>query len=349
MTDISLLHTLLTHYSPTGSEHNAVAWLVDEMSRLGYASHIDAVGNAVGMLGSGPREIVLLGHIDTVPGEIEVRQEGDRLYGRGSVDAKGPLACFTAAVARLGARPGWRIAVIGAVAEEGDSHGAYGVVDAYHPEMTIIGEPSGWQHVTLGYKGSAWFHARFTRSMAHTASQAESACEAAVNFWNAVNTYANEKNAGQERAFARLTPTLRGMNSSQDGFSQSADLNIGFRLPPGIAPADLSLELQSLLLTENDTLTYRDGIAAYRAEKNTPLVRAFLAGIRSAGGTPGFVLKTGTADMNIVAPAWNCPAVAYGPGDSDLDHTPNEHILISEYLKGIEALTSALKVLTADE
>lgn len=41
--------------------------------------------------------MVLLGHVDTMPDHIPVRQEGDGLYGRGSVDAKGPLACFTAA------------------------------------------------------------------------------------------------------------------------------------------------------------------------------------------------------------------------------------------------------------
>ena len=69
---------------------------------------------------------------------------------------------------------------------------------------------------------------------------------------------------------------------------------------------------------------------------------AFLNGIRAAGGTPSFVYKTGTADLNIAAPVWKCPAVVYGPGDSALDHTPEEHISISEYLKAIEVLADAL-------
>ena len=47
------------------------------------------------------------------------------------------------------------------------------------------------------------------------------------------------------------------------------------------------------------------------------------------------LLKTGTADLNIVAPAWGCPALAYGPGDASLDHTPNEHIHLSEFLKSV--------------
>ena len=46
--------------------------------------------------------------------------------------------------------------------------------------------------------------------------------------------------------------------------------------------------------------------------------------------------------MNILS-QWNCPVVAYGPGDSSLDHTSEEHILIDEYNKSISILKTALK------
>ena len=89
---IKLFKELVEIYSPTMQEEEAVSYLVARMEALGYQAYIDPAGNAVGTLGDGPREIMLLGHIDTVPGEIPVRQEGDLLWGRGSVDAKGPLA-----------------------------------------------------------------------------------------------------------------------------------------------------------------------------------------------------------------------------------------------------------------
>jgi len=54
------------------------------------------------------------------------------------------------------------------------------------------------------------------------------------------------------------------------------------------------------------------------------------------------LLKTGTSDMNVVGPAWGCPLLAYGPGDSGLDHTPDEHIEIAEYLRAIDVLETAL-------
>jgi LysW-gamma-L-lysine carboxypeptidase len=46
--------------------------------------------------------------------------------------------------------------------------------------------------------------------------------------------------------------------------------------------------------------------------------------------------KTGTGDMNILGRALNVPVVTYGPGDSHLDHTKDEHILVSEYLDAIQ-------------
>jgi LysW-gamma-L-lysine carboxypeptidase len=55
------------------------------------------------------------------------------------------------------------------------------------------------------------------------------------------------------------------------------------------------------------------------------------------------VVKTGTSDMNVVARAWpDMPILAYGPGDSSLDHTPQEHIELWEYFRSIQVLTQVL-------
>src|SRR5689334_7803700 len=157
MSDFETLIGLVSQYSPSGQERSAVEWLVARMKSLGYHdAFIDDAGNAVGVMGQGPKQVVLLGHVDTVPGEIKVEQDGISLYGRGSVDAKGPLACFVDAVAQAGVKDGWQFIVIGAVEEERDSEGARFVVDQYKPDFAIIGEPNQWDRVALGYKGSAW-------------------------------------------------------------------------------------------------------------------------------------------------------------------------------------------------
>ncbi len=348
---------LVQAYSPTGSEAAAVETLVRRMAELKFTrAFADEAGNAVGVVGDGPRLIVLLGHIDTVPGEIPVRVaplpsgEGTGvrvLYGRGSVDAKGPLASFVDAAAAAGPQPGWQIVVIGAVGEEGDSPGARFVAPRYRPEFAVIGEPSRWDRVTLGYKGSAWAKIRIQRSLAHTAGQGESACEAAVKAWDALRARAAAFNTDRSRAFDQLLLTLRGMDSGGDGFEEWAELRVGARLPLDLPPDGWYTRLAEIPgVSDLPGFSFQPlgfPIPTHQCEKNTPLVRAFLAGIRQAGGEPGFVLKTGTADLNLVAPAWGCPALAYGPGDSTLDHTPGEHLSLEEYRRAVEVLQSVLK------
>ena len=120
-------------------------------------------------------------------------------------------------------------------------------------------------------------------------------------------------------------------------------MNIAVRLPPGVKPDDIETQMETWRDSAELTFTGRD--SAYRAEKNTPPVRALLRAIRAHGGRPRFKLKTGTSDMNVVGPAWGCPFVAYGPGNSTLDHTPDEHVELNEYMRSIDILTTALEIL----
>lgn len=333
--------------SPSGQEAAAVAWLVARMASLGFSrSFVDPAGNAVGLLGEGPRQIMLLGHIDTVPGEIPVRIEDGQLYGRGSVDAKGPLAAFVDAAAALGPQPGWQVVVIGAVDEERNSTGARYLVSHYQPEFAVIGEPSRWDRLTLGYKGSAWAELTVRQPLAHTAGSGESACERGVALWAALQGWAAAFNTGKPRAFDQLLLTLRGLSSGEDGLQEWAGLRVGARLPPDLDPQAWYARLAELA-PGAEVQPSGFPLPAYLGEKNTPLVRAFLAAIRACGGQPGFVLKTGTADLNLVAPAWGCPALAYGPGDSSLDHTPNEHIDMEEYARAVQVLSAGLIALMA--
>ncbi len=350
MSDFETLIGLVSQYSPSGQEHGAVEWLVGRMKSLGYReAFVDEAGNAVGMMGNGPRQVVLLGHIDTVPGEIAVTltpnpssQERGELYGRGSVDAKGPLACFTDAVAQVGAVEGWQFIVVGAVEEERDSEGARYAATKYKPEYAIIGEPNNWDRVALGYKGSAWANVVVKRGQVHTASGEQTACEAVIDVWLAVRSFADSFNEGKPRAFDRIIPTLRGMDSGQNGFEHWARLSIGVRLPLDLSTEGWYEQLNDLAgAAQMERLGF--AVPTWSGGKNNPLVRAFLSGIRSQGGEPRFVYKTGTADVNIVAPAWGCPALVYGPGDSSLDHTPDEHIRLDEYEKSVQVLCSALK------
>jgi [amino group carrier protein]-lysine/ornithine hydrolase len=338
-----LLRDMLSIYSPSGREGEIGSYLVEQMASRGFRAHLDEVGNAIGELGGGRRSIVLLGHMDTVSGFIPVREVDGRLYGRGAVDAKGPLAAFISAAALTGTPLDMRMVIIGAVEEEGDSAGARHIVDRYKPDFALVGEPSGWQHVTLGYKGSLWLEYRLERARSHLAGAGNTASEEAVSFWNRLCGWGEAFNAGIQRNFEMLTPTLVAIRSSNDGFTEGVQMEINIRWPLGLDMPAFEEWLQQVAGAASITAASRE--VPYRADKRNPLVSAFLASIRRAGGIPGFKLKTGTSDMNVVGPAWACPVVAYGPGDSNLDHTPDEHIDLAEYHQAIDVLAGVLRIL----
>lgn len=387
---VDLLRGLVSIQSLSTQESAASQWLVEQMQGLGYErAFVDEAGNAVGEIGptDAAHTVVLLGHIDTVPGNIPVRIEetadGPLLYGRGSVDAKGPLATFVNAVAQLG--PAWaheqqvRIVVVGAVEEEyATSKGARFVAKRFNgetepmPAACIIGEPSSWQRVTLGYKGRLLVELAASQPMAHTAGPDASVAMTVVEVWNWINTYAARWNAGREKAFDQLSPSLRTINTSTDEqMHDHVAATVGIRLPLNFdaeqfahellawsadylgadppSPQSLVSSLQSPITLTGPLTTLTVGLRGYeqpwRGDRNNALVRSFLAAIRGVDPSirPGFVLKTGTSDMNVVGPAWGCPILAYGPGDSALDHTPNEHLNLAEYERAIQVLAQALR------
>ena len=243
--DRGLLQELVSIDSPSTQEQAASAYLVEAMRARGYdEAFVDGAGNAVGVWGRGSREIVLLGHIDTVPGRIPVRREGDILHGRGSVDAKGPLACFVAAVSRLPKPLDYRVVVVGAVEEEAaSSKGARYVIPYYQPEYCIIGEPSRWQSVTLGYKGRLLIDYALRCDMSHSAGQLPSAPEVAVAFWQHLVEYAARYNTARP-IFETLDPSLRAIQSASDGMQETVTQRIGLRLPLGYDIEALKTEMR---------------------------------------------------------------------------------------------------------
>lgn len=343
MDEVAFLEQLVRIPSVSGDEARAAAFLVEQMGALGFDAFIDGAGNAVGLVGSAGPLVVLLGHIDTVGGTVPVRIEAGQLYGRGTVDAKGPFAAFICATARARQAGSLRcrVALIGAVEEEAaTSKGAHFVVDRYAPDFCVIGEPSGWDRVTLGYKGRLLVHYRREQPSAHSAGELRAAPEAMVDFWTAVQARCAAHNAGHERLFEQIIPSLRHVASGGNGLRDWVSATIGLRLPEGIDPDTLAQELQAL--ADGATLIFEGACPAFRSPRTTPLAGAFVRAIRKQGGKPGFLHKTGTADMNVVGPAWSCPIVAYGPGDSRYDHTPDEHIDLEEYRRSIGVLVNVL-------
>jgi LysW-gamma-L-lysine carboxypeptidase len=333
---LQLLRRMVEIPSLSGQEGALAAFLVESMQHAGLQSFLDGAGNAVGVRegGEGPL-ILLLGHMDTVAGSVPVEQRGRCLYGRGVVDAKGALATFLCAVAAL-ERPCGRLVVVGAVEEEvASSRGAHFLLDRYQPDAVLIGEPGGWSHVVLGYKGKLSLTYTITCPGAHSAGPDPTAVEVGVQFWNRLVEHLAGMSQ-QQSVFYSPTPRLQHVA----GTDRQASMQISCRLPP-----DFDVAALTRFLDENSgggEIQLTEQVPAVLMPRESPLARVFTQVIRQHGGQPTFKLKTGTSDMNVVSQRWHVPMVAYGPGDSRLDHTDHEHLDLDEYLRSIAVLRDAL-------
>jgi len=334
-----LLRGMVEIPSVSGDERAVAEYLAAALPDWGFASHLDEVGNAIGRRGdpAGPM-IVLLGHLDTVPGDIPVRQEGRILHGRGTVDAKGPLATMACAAARadLG---GAQVVVAGVVGEETDGHGALHLSRCFSPAAAVVGEPNGWAGIGIGYKGRVTFEYAVQRPPSHTASDQEKAAEVAVAYWNRLQDHL--AGARGQRAFDRPIATLTRMA----GGIERAELAVSCRIPPGFDIAAFEAFLGGA--GDGGVVAVEDRTPAVLVPTDAPTVRALCAGVRARGGRPKLKVKTGTADLNVVAERWHVPMAVYGPGDSRLDHTDHEHLDLDEYGTAIEVLTDAVQALAA--
>lgn len=337
---VRLLRQMVEIASPSYAEAALAEFLAGRLPELGYAAEVDAAGNLVAELarGDGPT-VMLLGHLDTVAGTIPVREQDGRLYGRGTVDAKAPLAamiCAAAASSFAG-----RLVVVGAVEEETPlSRGALHILDTHpQPDALIIGEPSGWQTIVLGYKGKLDFRYRVSTDLTHPTNPLPKAGELAADCWLQVREL-----LGPEASHARFDqPGATLVSITGDLTSATAELSI--RTPLGFDADAFLAALRSRLISGDIELI--NFVAACRVGRNDPVVRALSAAIRQAGQIPAVKVKTATSDMNTLAQRWQIPMGTYGPGDSVLDHADHEHVVLAEYLAGIRVLSTALNELSA--
>jgi LysW-gamma-L-lysine carboxypeptidase len=310
---VDLIRGLVSIPSVTGDTQESVRFLLDWCRRNGMEAVIDS-----GALVVNPRArgLLLLGHIDTVPGEVPVRIEDGHLWGRGSVDAKGPLCAALFALSRM---PDiWdRVMLVACPDEEGDSSSAKRLRDSLPQMPCVVLEPGGWEGITISYRGRVEADLIAEARRSHSGSESPFSAELAL------------------ARLSELSSKNRVRVLHMHGDIERSEVRLDLRYRMGERP-ELANDGGTWFYVIEDT-------PPYRSDKGSPLVRAFLGSIREEGGSPQFKNKTGTSDMNTIGERWTTPIVAYGPGDSALDHTGEERVSIPEYLRSISVISRVME------
>lgn len=357
---VQFLINLLGIYSPSGKEEAIGNFLAEEMMKMGFQVGVDSVGNVIGVVGEGEPVILLCGHMDTVAGHIPLRVEEGKIYARGAVDAKGPLAAMIMAAASVGKDSAFKgkILVACVVEEEATSRGIrHLITQGINANYAIFGEPSGVENITIGYKGQVQFRIVVKTDTGHASTPwlYDNALEKAYALWqqikNAYSYVPSDKQNGESPFYAVtacLTKLTGGSANSVIPFE--SEMAIDIRVPPQFTTAQIIEQTQKIITQYQQSnlevavkATVYDTVEPFEVKKTSLLVHALSAAIRKVRNKPATLMrKTGTGDMNILGNAMNLPVVTYGPGDSHLDHRKDEHILISDYLDAIQIYKETL-------
>ncbi|MGN6614924.1 MAG: M20/M25/M40 family metallo-hydrolase [Candidatus Nitrosocosmicus sp.] len=355
---IELLKNSLEIYSPSRSETKIANFLKDVCLDLGFEqANIDSVGNIVATKGTGDPIILLCGHMDTVPGIVPVRSDGNYIYGRGASDAKAPLIAMLLSAADFPKQNG-TIIFAGVVDEEGNATGIKNLVKDknLNPHYAIFGEPSGIDNITISYKGR--LEIRLLCDVLNSAHASApwislNAIEEIYTIWNDLKKTLDSSSAGIIKHKAdSISYSVTEINGglSHNVTPQKCRMTIDIRIPTNSSCDDILKLIDNYISgikKDKNSLIIKysveDKTEPFRANTSSPLIRSLVLSILDIRKKrPLLLKKTGTGDMNILGNELNIPVVTYGPGDPHSSHTENERIFISDYLTGIEVYKNTL-------
>ncbi|QQS40961.1 MAG: M20/M25/M40 family metallo-hydrolase [Acidobacteriota bacterium] len=169
-----LTKELMAIPSVSGEEQAIGAFLCEYLTSLGYQVELQEVvhgrKNVIAIASDSP-DVFLSTHMDTVPPFIPPTEDEEKIYGRGSCDAKGIIAAQIVAAERLRIAREDRIGLLFTVDEEESSLGSKAANDlpiAAKCRYLINGEPTD-NELGIGSKGSLRMLLKVKGKAAHSA------------------------------------------------------------------------------------------------------------------------------------------------------------------------------------
>ena len=330
MSDVVMLATELRSVeSTTGRERDAVDLVARLLIARGWDVSLQEVEPGRSNVWATRRGggVTLSTHLDTVPPYVPPRLEGNRLYGRGSSDAKGIAAAMMIAAQRLADAGEERVDLLFVVGEEKGSPGALAANRLPATSKFLVnGEPTE-SKLASGCKGAQRVIVRVRGREAHSA-------------------YAHLGSSALEPLLDML-PQLRALVLPVDPVLGETTYNIGVlragteaNIVPGLAEAEIMIRLVGDVGPVKQAFS---DWAGTRAE----LIWGSHIPAQYFHVLNGFevVPVAYTSDIPLLD-RWGTPLL-FGPGSIHVAHTPIEYVDVAELEASVGAYERIVRTLLA--
>jgi acetylornithine deacetylase len=327
---VSFTRQLVDIESITGNEARVGDFLHRELSRLGYQANKMRVererANVFAISPQQPKPLIVFStHMDTVPPFIPSSEDGTRIYGRGSCDAKGIIAAQIAAAERL-REQGIYVGLLFLVGEERDSLGAK-VANEQSPgsKFLVNGEPTE-NRMASASKGTLRVEITAKGRMAHSAypELGESAIDKLLDVLN----------------------WLRAMKLPSDPDVGPCTFNVGViegGRAPNVVPDYARAQLLYRLVDPAEQLRKEIERAVSGQAKTEFVLEIPFVRLRTLDGLPTMVAAF-TTDIPWLT-KWGEPLLV-GPGSIHVAHTEGEYVEKKQLLDAVELYCSLARRLT---
>ncbi|WP_121821866.1 M20 family metallopeptidase [Halostella salina] len=327
--------------------------LVGTLADAGVDATVDDAGNTLATRGSGSPHVVLNTHIDTVPPHVPFERDGDTIRGRGSCDAKGPLAALLSAFLAADPDDG-RVTLAVTPDEETLSTGA-AALDLDH-DYCVVGEPTGLD-VCNAAKGRFQGTVTLAGENAHAAEPDEgtNAVRALESVLGALATFDERDDAPPTHdalGAATLTPTIVSGGTATNQIPATSELVVDRRsVPPETAEGfRASLEAHLREAAPDDV-----GVDFALTDRESPFLEAFSTPaddrlVTALADAAGSDVRPFTAATEASYFAERAQTVVFGPGvladdEGAVAHAEREYVRVGEVQAAADAVETALATL----
>jgi putative selenium metabolism hydrolase len=349
----------------TCNEEKVVNRVKKEMEFLAYDEvFTDKFGNIIGRVGSGSKILVFDAHLDVVDvagqdwdtDPFKATVKDGRMFGRGTIDDKGPFACTLYAgkiIKDLNLADEYTVYVVGSIVEEeceGLALGAF--LEEYNikPDQVVIAESSGLQ-ICRGHKGRAQITATFKGESVHASMHHNGVnpIETALPFLEALIEF--DKNIPEDKVLGQGHITAVD-TKCESLFLSSLPTSTKVVLDRRITTLDsyesLIEELKKLPNGDKCKLEYAvwndngykgNNISgevyfpAWVISETHPIIQAGVEGYKELFKKNPVVTTWGfSTNGNYTMGKNNFPTIGFGPGEMALCHLANEHVVIDDLL-----------------